>query len=304
MRILLTGAEGVLADTILSELILDNELFLTDKKILQRKNLIVGDLSDFNFARSLINETNPDVIIHLAANTDVDFCEENKLQALLDNFSPTKNLVDIISFEKRKTKLFFTSTASVFNSVTKNYFSENEEVNAPANFYAFTKRLSEEYIQTYFPNNFTIFRLGWLIGNLNFSKKFLGKIYKKLIKGEKIFYAVDDIWGSLTFANDVALLIKSILYNDVNERIIHCVSDGKANRFDILYEIISNLRYDIDEFKIMKVPNSFFNLPAPRPKFELLSNAKLKELGIIELHHWKYSLKKYLETYGKNFKKN
>ncbi len=73
MKILITGSSGVAASSIIKQFLLtDHKLILTDR-VLNNQNEIIGELSDFNFVKNLIKENQPDFIVHLAANTNVDF---------------------------------------------------------------------------------------------------------------------------------------------------------------------------------------------------------------------------------------
>jgi dTDP-4-dehydrorhamnose reductase len=144
MKILITGANSVLALPVIKELKKNNsQLILTDKISFDNID-VVGDLKDENFVKKLISENSIDIVVHMAANTNVDLCEREKDIAYADNFLSTKNLVDII--QGMSIFFVFISTASIFNGEQKTGYSEND-LPSQVNFYAQTKLMAEEYIK-------------------------------------------------------------------------------------------------------------------------------------------------------------
>ena len=288
MNILITGASGTAAFSIIENLEKTrNNLILTDRNY--SDGIIAGDLSSTEFVNKIVNDYSPDIIIHLAANTDVDFCEKNKLECVLDNFITTKNIVDSIA--DKNIYLIFTSSASIFDGENGNGYTEEDEPH-PSNFYALTKLLSENYIQQNL-SEYTILRLGWLIGVSSRSNKFFGKIINQIKNGEKIYYGVNDTYGSLTFSDDLADFIIFLLDNPL-KGIINVNSSGVATRYEILKKILSV--YDNNNnFKLYRVTNDSFNLFAKRPKYEILSNQKLIEINFKEITYWEQKLTEYLK---------
>ncbi len=134
-------------------------------------------------------------------------CEQNKMSASLDNFVATKNIIDIAA--KYQIPIIFTSSASIFKGNKKNGYSE-DDLPEPSNFYALTKLLAEDYIKSNL-KKYVILRLGWLVGDYKRSNKFVGQILSEIKNGEKKFYGVNNIWGSLTFANDLAKIIQLLI---------------------------------------------------------------------------------------------
>ncbi len=296
MRILITGANGVLAHSVINMFTnTKHKLFFTMRGGFKDKlnNYLLGDLSEYAFVKKLIKKTNPNIIIHLAANTDVDFCEKERLQSLNDNFLSTKNIVDLI--KERGIHLIYVSTASIFEGKKKSGYLVNDKPN-PVNFYALTKFFSEEYIQKNLIN-YSIIRLGWLLGNPLFKKKFFGKVINRLQKKDNIFYLANNLWGSLSFSDNVSDLIVHLAEHSIFG-VFHCVADGYASRLDIFNEILAFYKMQ-KRVKYFEVSNDYFDLPAKRPKYEILINLSLKKMEIITLDDWKLHLYKHLEKYGR-----
>ena len=87
MRILITGASGMLGSTFVKKWQENYEGFSTDKKNFTKgpaENFIPFNLLSESY-EALVNWAKPNVIIHCAAITNVDYCEQNPEQAMAVN---------------------------------------------------------------------------------------------------------------------------------------------------------------------------------------------------------------------------
>ena len=79
-KILLTGSSGILGNSILSKLS-DKYIFLSLKnqnEINQKYNQIKTKKLNFKYLRKIVIGFKPNVIIHAAANTNIEDCQRNK----------------------------------------------------------------------------------------------------------------------------------------------------------------------------------------------------------------------------------
>lgn len=90
-----------------------------------------------------LSRLKPEAVIHCAAATDVDFCEEHPQEAQQINTAATRTLAE--AAKKIKAHLLFISTEAVYEG-TKGNYSESDSV-APINHYARTKWEAEEAIR-------------------------------------------------------------------------------------------------------------------------------------------------------------
>jgi len=81
-----------------------------------------------------------DLIVHTAALANVDRCEKQHAEAYAANVVATRNLIELA--RRRKSRLLFMSTSSVFDGQTGNYV-ESATPN-PCNYYSWTKLIAEE----------------------------------------------------------------------------------------------------------------------------------------------------------------
>jgi dTDP-4-dehydrorhamnose reductase len=121
MKIAVTGAEG----TIGSELV---------RRGCTPINI---DVTNSELIRNEIEYTNPDVLIHCAALTDVDYCEEHFKESFEVNVRGTSNVVEAMP----KNSLFiYLSSDHVFSGDNWNYEGYGEKhALSPVNRYGFSK---------------------------------------------------------------------------------------------------------------------------------------------------------------------
>src|SRR6185503_1565852 len=136
MRILLTGASGMLANDIIPVLrSKGHELLLTDINP-RIAGTVKTDITDAGQIRSHMKEFKPDYVFHLAAETNVDLCEQKPEHAFRINREGTRNIV--LACKQTSVKLLYISTGGVFYGDKKEPYTEADEAN-PKNVYGQSK---------------------------------------------------------------------------------------------------------------------------------------------------------------------
>lgn len=224
------------------------------------------DVTDLKATMAVVKRHKPEVILHLAADPDVDHCEHDPHSAYLVNSVGTYH----ISLAARQcgAKLIYVSTVGVFDGQKKDPYQE-DDVPDPQNYYGHSKFLGELAVHGLL-SDFLIIRTGWLMGGgPKKDRKFVGKIINQLMKPEtREINAVSDQMTSPTFAKDFVAAIKELVRQDARG-IYHLVNAGIASRYDVAKKIVDLVRPGV---KVNPVPTSFFNLDAKRPVNEALSS--------------------------------
>jgi dTDP-4-dehydrorhamnose reductase len=274
-KILVTGSLGTIGSYIPSIFIAD-ELVLTTRKDL--------DITNRQQVLEKIAKEQPDVVIHLAAKTNVDDCQKNKREAKLTNTIGTKNLAD--ACKKNGSILIYVSTGAVFNGKNK-FFTENSKPN-PVNYYGKTKLLGENAIKEA-KCKYIILRAGWVIGGGKQEKKFISYILKQIEDGQKEIKVINDKFGTITSAKELVKLIKVLLAKN-NQGVFHVASIGSCSRFDIANFVVKLLKLDV---LVTPVSSSQFKntFSAPRPTYEVIKSIKLSTKFF---KPWQTSLKNYI----------
>lgn len=280
MKILITGSDGMLGSAV-NEVFKDEELLLTDIHNL--------DVTDYDQVISYA-DSKPDLIIHLAAETDLEKCQRFPEHAYMTNHTGTVNVM--LLAKKLDIPMVFISTAGIFNG-QREFYHENC-IPDPINHYGRSKWFAEIALSNY--DRVWIFRAGWMMGGGPVKdKKFVGQIYRQLfIEGKKDIYAIDDIYGSPTYTHDLAETIKNVINNHAPYGVYNCAGEGKASRYDVAKAVVEFLKADA---QVIIVPVDYFQhkFPCPRSKYEVLKNWKLNDMGLSKMRDWEDSLKEYIE---------
>lgn len=241
---------------------------------------------------TFVKDIKPEIVLHLAAQTDVDLCEREPAKAAIANVLATKEIA--IATAAIGGWLGYVSTGNVFGAEGKSIYNEIDLPN-PVNYYGRSKLWGEHVITQHIPGNNLVVRAGWMIGGgPNKDHKFVGKIITQIRNKATELKAVDDRFGTITVAKDLAnFLVSSAETRSTG--LFHFASIGTVTRFEIAYEIAKQLRY---AGAVTGVKSSLFPLSAPRPQSEGIASVFLsKERGIVCPGFWRNDLIQYISEF-------
>ena len=206
-RILITGAFGQLGDAVVQELCIDNvllavDIFVPDNVSGYYKSLTI-DISDKNNVLQIIREFKPDIVINLAAMTDVDGCEAEPEAAHKVNVNSIRYFLDYHS------DLFVQiSTDYVFNG--KNGPYDEEDKPDPINVYGKTKLLAEQLIQAS-SNPWITIRTNVVYDYTKRTKASFVKWVIDSLRVKKPIRVVDDQWNNPTYTVALAQVLRKMI---------------------------------------------------------------------------------------------
>ncbi|MBZ9570438.1 dTDP-4-dehydrorhamnose reductase [Methanobrevibacter sp. TMH8] len=278
MKILITGYKGMLGSDLVETLKNENqhELILTDVEEL--------DITKLDQVKKILNEENPEVIINVAAYTDVDGCETNRDLAYNINSIGPKNLAVVA--DEINAKLLHISTDYVFDGNNSKPYIEGDKTN-PKSYYGETKLQAELFIKNEMKNYFIV-RTAWLYG---FNGKNFVKTMLELSKNNDKITVVNDQHGSPTFTKDLAIAICELIKTD-KYGTYHVTNNDNCTWYEFASKIFELANIKIN---IIPVTTSEYPTPAQRPKYSVLSNEKWKNAGFNSLRHYEDALKSYME---------
>ena len=244
------------------------------------------DITSPESVSTTIADVKPDIVIHSAAYTDVDGCQENKRKAIATNYLGTTWVARSVA--KRGARLIYISTDYVFDGSRGNY-KEDDEPN-PVNYYGLTKLLGEAAIRA--KERSLVVRVSGLYGYSPTGKKnFAVKVVDTLVSGGtvKAFY---DQFLSPTYAPALAGLLVRAIEKSL-EGVIH-IAGSRLSRYEQALLIASILGAPRD--RVVPVSLGDLALPAPRPKDSSLDTSKAGSLGIVHPSH-EESTKEFVSYY-------
>ena len=283
-RVLVTGAGGMVGSYV-PEVFRDYDLVLTD--------MVDGfthlDIRDTQAGLKIVEDVRPYVVLHLAAATDVDCCEQEPDWAYHTNAIGTQNVA--LACQALDVPMVYISTAGVFWGDKPEPYIEFD-VPKPINVYGHSKLAGEQIVSSLL-QRYYIVRAGWMIGGGKKDKKFVGKIARLIEGGKNPLQIVSDKFGSPTYGKDllsgIHALIKTGYYG-----LYHMVNKGCCSRYDMALAIREVLqRQDVE---IIPVSSAHFPLPAPRARSEAMRNLKLEMLGLNLMRPWEDALREYIVT--------
>lgn len=283
--ILATGSAGMTGSHLL-EVFNPEELVRTDLR--ESEGISRMDIRDPEDINRVMERVRPRLVIHLAAETDVDLCQKDPDHAYRTNYLGTMNLA--LACRRFDAELAYVSTAGVFDGTNSDPYTEFDAPN-PVNTYARSKLEGERIVQALVPRHYVL-RAGWMFGGNTKDKKFVGKIAAQCLDNGTVakVRAVNDKVGSPTYAHDflahLAMVTGTGYYGTY-----HLVNRGKATRYDVATEVANFLQVGAT---VEAVSSGEFVLPAQRPSSEYARSYKLELLGLPTLRDWRLALRDYL----------
>lgn len=283
MKILITGANGMLAKEVKEKFEKENEIILTDVAEL--------DITNESAVCDYITKIKPDYVINCAAYTAVDKAEENyELADRINGDGPT-NLAK--AAKMANSKLVHISTDYVFGGdldISKDY--KEDDPKAPVTAYGKTKLHGEEGIINNM-EEYYIFRTAWLygVGGNNFVKTMT-----KLGSSRDEINVVSDQHGSPTYAKDLSDIIYQAIEKKIPFGIYNATNQGYTTWYDFTKEILKmqGINCKVNPVTTQQYIEMMKITQAKRPYNSQMSKDKLIMQGI-KVPEWKDGLKRYLE---------
>lgn len=285
-KILITGGTGMLGGYVTAALAESkNEVIVTNRNEF--------DLADPARVYQYILDLKPSIILHFAAETNVDLCEREPGRAGIYNHIATMQIAK--AARDCGAWLLYISSSNVFGSESGKYIHNELDLPQPLNYYGRSKLFGEHEVRAFCPTNHLIIRSGWMIGGgPEKDHKFVGKIIQQIKDGATSLKAVNDKLGCITYARQ---LCKFIIWAVENKPVgtLHYCSSGVVSRFDIAKAIGEMLNF---EGSITPVQSSMFPLSAPRPLSEGIESIYLDYYeGCPKPGYWKDDLADYVSTF-------
>jgi dTDP-4-dehydrorhamnose reductase len=276
MKVLITGAKGMLGRTLMEEL-KGFELIPTDLEV---------DITDLGQVASAFALHRPDCVIHCAAMTAVDKCETEKALAFRINAIGSENVAQACA--THHARLIAISTDYVFDGYGSKPYSEADPATGGRTIYGQSKFAGEEAVRACAPNHI-IARVAWLYGKGGPS--FVHAMLALAQKGLPELKVVNDQHGNPTSTLAVARHLQLLLERPELQGTFHLTCEGETTWHDFACEIFS--LKGIAQ-KVVPCTTAEFPRPAPRPTNSRLEKQALRLAGLPPMPHWKDSLTEFL----------
>ncbi|WP_299728159.1 SDR family NAD(P)-dependent oxidoreductase [uncultured Tateyamaria sp.] len=163
---------------------------------------------------NLVAETQPNVIVHLAAQAGVRYSIDNPRSYVDSNLIGTFNLLEAV----RNTPcdhLLIASTSSVYGANAKMPYAETDKTDLPMSFYAATKKATEAMAHSYahlYDLPITMFRFFTVYGPWGRPDMAHFKFTRAILEGEPIdIYNHGDMSRDFTYVDDLVAGIRGLI---------------------------------------------------------------------------------------------
>tara|TARA_Y100000389_G_scaffold204559_1_gene257983 strand:+ start:4719 stop:5597 length:879 start_codon:yes stop_codon:yes gene_type:complete len=268
-NLLFVGGSGLLGNNWLKSLSKNKKIFATINKNrinLKKKNITYFKLDLLNEKKisKFIDQNGIDVVINVAALTNIEKCEKNKKKAYEINVKIPKILKKVA--KKHSIRFVQLSTDHIYNGKKSGCYSENYKA-SPLNYYSKTKFFAENFTKDY--KKTLIIRTNFFGGYTRNKESFSELILNKIRKKNSI-----KLWDDVYFTPvNIFFLIKTIerLINRNVFGIINISSSNSISKYDFGIKLCKYFK--LNEKYILK--NKQNKKTILRPKNMCLSNKKL-----------------------------
>ncbi|HTE28663.1 SDR family oxidoreductase [Flavitalea sp.] len=265
MKVLVTGANGLLGQHLTAKLIEDKYNVVAIGRGPARLPFPETEYRyyDVDIAAELavhrvFSAESPEVVIHAAAMTQVDDCELNQELCERINVQGTSHV--IINAEQFARKLIYVSTDFVFDGEKGDYAEEDDM--GPVNWYGFTKMQAESIVETC-DMPWAIVRTCLVYGTvLTGTRTNIINWVKENLKAGKPIKVVSDQVRTPTYIKDLVNGIMLILKQN-GEGTFHIAGKDVLTPYDMAVKTAAF--YRLDASLMTKVDASSFSQPGRRP---------------------------------------
>lgn len=285
MKILVTGANGLLGSNLCMMWFKNNEVYATGINKPNIPNCFNYKLDILNKQDlKLIENIKPDIVIHCAALTNLEFCEENENIVEKINFGGTKNIAE--TCKKIGCYLIHISTDALFNGKKGNY--SEEDIPNPINIYGKTKLKAEEIVKK-IGGNYIILRTNIYGWNLQNKFSLAEWMLDKLEKNEKL-PGFEDVYFSPLLVNNLGKIILELISKKYIG-ILNVASSETCSKLDFAKKIAQV--FELNENLIYPVNSDTIKFKAKRAKKMTLNVDKAKNILETPLLNVKEGLKEF-----------
>jgi len=245
------------------------------------------DITEEQPLKKALAEDRPDMILHCASLTNVDYCEKDRVETQKINVGGTENIV--AACKQGGIKLVYISTDSVYDGKTGNY-AESDPV-SPCNYYGVTKYEAEDSVRKY--KNHLIVRtniFGWNIQN----KQSLAEWILDNLEAGKCINGFKDAVFSSIYTIEFAKIMEQMLERNLTGT-FNLGSRTSLSKYEFALLIAKVFNKDVSLIKPISIDD--FSFAAKRGKNLSMNTQKLSKALDRELPSLEECVQEFFRDY-------
>ena len=281
MKVLITGAAGLVGSHLGRRLTSDHDVAaLTHSDF---------DITDRDAVQRIVADLRPGLIYNCAV-LQVDECEQNPKKAEAVNVCGPRYLAEAAHRIGAEIVHFSTQYAFDGEPVGRAPYTVADQTR-PVNVYGKTKVAGEQAVREACPRSFIV-RTSWVYGSGKNS--FLCVVHDDLKAGKKV-HAIDDIWSSTTYVEDLIDCCLEILRTR-HYGTYHVVNEGTCTYYEFALEAgrLAGLNDAQIDALIEITHERDMKRSAARPRYTPLRCLVSEKLGLPPMRDWKSALAVYV----------
>ena len=224
------------------------------------------DLADRSATRKLLASLRPTGILHCAAATDVDWCEDHPTEAETVNAKASGDLAELAA--ELGARFVYVSTDAVFDGNAGKYSEADQP--SPVNAYARSKLHGERQVSDRNPRA-AIARVNIYGWNAQDKVSLAEWVLKRLSAGSPV-PGFTDVHFTPMLATDLAEFLLAMLDDDLTG-IHHVGGSERISKYDFARLVAEAFGFETD--RVVPARLSDAGLRAPRPRDTSLNSAKI-----------------------------
>lgn len=280
MNILITGADGRLGSNLVT-------LLNARDHAVTGIDLYNADITQRDVVKRVFDAVRPDIVLHCAALTAVDYCAEHPDEALEVNAFGTQNIA--LACQKHNAALLYVSSNEVFEGCASRECLEYDRP-IPINPYGYSKWVGEQIVRDLVRRHYIV-RTSWLFAQGG--RNFIHAILERAAHGEPLRVVTNEV-STPTYTNDLAESITNLITTS-QYGIYHLVNEGHASRFEFARYALDLAGYrdtPIEPIALAEYPRA-----SRPPEYAVLRNMAAARLGIV-LRPWRDAVAAFLRAEG------
>ena len=268
--LVVTGASGLLGASVLRSAVEFGweTVGLCHQHVIRDPAMQVArvDLTDDSATRKLLFDLRPDAIVHCAAATNVDWCEDNPKQAEAINVHATAVLAETAA--TLNARFMYVSTDSVFDGKRGGYVETDEP--APLNVYARSKLAGERETRRRHPSGMVV-RVsiyGWNAQNKDSLAEW---VLRRLGEGRDV-PGFTDVFFTPILVNALVPVLFAMLQQELTG-LYHVAGSERISKFEFARRVAATFGFDPARVTPCQVKD--MNLRAARPLDVSLNTGKI-----------------------------